>query len=69
MTCGGTLTWREMEVLALLAKGHSNQWIAKKLGVSVFTVNNHLQSIYNKIGVNNRVAAAAWWWMRAAKNS
>ena len=51
------LSPRENEVMALLAQGMENKEIAKRMEVSVFTVNAHLQSIYGKLEVNNRVEA------------
>lgn len=52
-----TLSPRELEVLQLVAAGLTDAQIAQKLVVSVRTVNAHLQSIYNKLGVNSRTAA------------
>lgn len=52
-----TLSPRELEVLRLVAVGLTDAQIAQKLVVSVRTVNAHLQSIYNKLGVNSRTAA------------
>ena len=51
------LSGREREVLKLLAQGHSNSQIARMLVISPGTVNNHLGSIYSKLGVNSRTAA------------
>jgi len=53
------LTGREIEVLALLSAGHTNQEIARDLYVSLNTVKTHLRNIYGKLGVNNRRAAVA----------
>ena len=53
------LTVREGEVLELLTKGCTNLEIAAALGVSVHTIERHLQSAYRKIGVRNRADAAA----------
>ncbi len=55
------LTARELEVLALMATGLSNQAIADSLSVSVPTVKTHLVNAYRKLGVTNRVAAANWY--------
>lgn len=52
-----SLSTRENEVMALVAQGKENKEIAKRLQVSVFTVNAHLQSIYGKLNVNNRTEA------------
>lgn len=51
------LSSRENEVMLLLAEGMENKDIAKRLGLSVFTVNAHLQSIYGKLNVSNRTEA------------
>jgi LuxR family maltose regulon positive regulatory protein len=51
------LTQREKEVLDELAAGSSNIQIAEKLCVSLATVKTHINNIYGKLGVNNRVAA------------
>lgn len=50
------LTRREVEVVSLLARGSRNADIAKKLYISEYTVENHLKSIYRKMGVPNRTA-------------
>ena len=51
------LTSRELEVLAMLAAGRSNQGIASQLVISERTVNTHIGNIYRKLHVNNRVDA------------
>lgn len=51
------LTAREVEVLKLVARGLSNKQIAARLVISPKTAGNHIEHIYNKIGVNNRAAA------------
>lgn len=53
----GRLTAREMDVLHCIAKGYSNQEIAKELFVSEKTVKNHLTNIFRKIHVNDRTQA------------
>lgn len=52
-----TLTERELEVLRLLAAGLSNQDIADRLVITLGTVKSHINNIYGKLGVNNRVQA------------
>jgi ATP/maltotriose-dependent transcriptional regulator MalT len=52
-----SLTVRELEVLRLLAQDLSNPQIAEKLVVSRRTVDAHLRSIYDKLGVKSRDAA------------
>lgn len=54
-----TLTERELEVLRALARGERNKEIAYNLGITERTVKAHLQSIYQKFGVDSRAAAVA----------
>ena len=51
------LTPKEKEVLALVAKGASNQEIADKLCVRDVTVKTHLNSVFKKLKVSNRTQA------------
>jgi len=53
------LTERELEVLGLIAQGHSNQQIADALIVSVGTIKKHLNNIFGKLGVTSRTQAVA----------
>ncbi len=57
---GAGLSGREWDVLRLVAGGHSNKEIARRLVVSARTVENHLAHIYTKLGVHNRVSAALY---------
>jgi len=57
---GESLTARELEVLALVAKGRANKEIALALGLSVHTVERHLTNLYPKIGCRSRTEAAAY---------
>ena len=50
------LTGREIEVVSLLSEGITNKEIGNKLFISEYTVENHLRSIYRKMGVTNRTA-------------
>jgi len=52
------LTPQEERVLRQLATGRTNAAIARELIVSVNTIRTQVQSIYHKLGVNNRVAAS-----------
>jgi two-component system, NarL family, response regulator LiaR len=54
------LSDREMEVLRLAAKGMSNMEIAEGLTLSVRTVQTHLRSIFNKLGVGSRSEAIVY---------
>ncbi len=58
-TLGKDLTRRELEVLALLAKGYSNPDIAGRLVVSRATIKVHVANILSKLGVSNRAEAIA----------
>lgn len=53
----GKLTQRELEILKMVSKGESNADIAGKLFVKEVTVKTHLNSIYKKLNVENRVQA------------
>ena len=50
---------RELEVLALLAAGQSNEEIARALFLTVGTVKTHLNAIYRKLDVHSRTRAVA----------
>lgn len=52
------LTEREQNVILYVAQGFINSEIAEKLHISVHTVKAHLEAIYDKFGVRNRVQAA-----------
>jgi DNA-binding NarL/FixJ family response regulator len=51
------LTRRQWELLRLVAPGHTNGQIARRLGVSEGTVRIHLQNIYGRLQVSTRTAA------------
>jgi DNA-binding CsgD family transcriptional regulator len=53
----GTLTPREKQVLAQIATGLTRQATARRLQISIRTVDKHLESIYRKLGVNSHVQA------------
>lgn len=56
---GKDLTRREREVLELLAQGLADKGIATRLKVSIYTVRNHVSSIYSKLHVHTRAEATA----------
>ena len=53
------LTHRELEVLAMLAAGRSNQAVASQLVVSLDTVKKHVSHVLTKLGASNRTEAVA----------
>lgn len=52
-----SLTWRETEVLQLLADGRDPQQVARVLGLSTHTVRDHIRSVREKLGVQTVLAA------------
>ncbi|MFV8054530.1 response regulator transcription factor [Mycobacterium sp. 48b] len=53
----GDLTARELDVLTLIAKGHSNSEIADELSISGLTVKSHIGHIFIKLDLRDRAAA------------
>ena len=51
------MTPREKEILSLLCKGMNYREIANTLVISQFTVRKHIQNIYAKLNVSDRVNA------------
>jgi DNA-binding CsgD family transcriptional regulator len=51
------LTPRQNDLLRLLAAGHTNAQIARRLGVTEGTVRTHLENIYERLHVSSRTAA------------
>lgn len=51
------LTAREKEILALIAKGKSNQEISGELFISEYTVKTHISNLFRKLNLNDRVQA------------
>jgi DNA-binding CsgD family transcriptional regulator/tetratricopeptide (TPR) repeat protein len=54
------LSWREVDVLRLVASGMSNREIGQELSISGHTVANHVRSILRKTGATNRTEAAGY---------
>jgi HD-GYP domain-containing protein (c-di-GMP phosphodiesterase class II) len=54
----GGLTAREIEVLRLLARGHTTKEIGRRLAIAPKTAANHVEHIYAKIGATNRATAS-----------
>ena len=52
------LTPRELDVLRAVVEGDANKEVASRLGVTEPTVKHHLTSIYDKVGVSNRLELA-----------
>jgi DNA-binding CsgD family transcriptional regulator/tetratricopeptide (TPR) repeat protein len=59
------LSWREVEILRLVAAGRSNQEIGTELHISGHTVANHVRSILRKTGAANRTEAAGYAYRNA----
>jgi DNA-binding CsgD family transcriptional regulator len=55
-----SLTQRELEVLRLLAAGHTNREIGELLYISPTTAARHVANIYNKLGVDSRAEVTAY---------
>ncbi len=53
----GQLTPRQLRVLELMEKGHSNKAIGRELGIGEITVKAHVSAVLRKLGVENRVQA------------
>ncbi|MFI8931551.1 response regulator [Streptomyces sp. NPDC053474] len=59
---GEPLTPREQDVIAMVAKGLTNEEVAAALYVTLSTVKTHLGNIQRKLGARNRVEIAALAW-------
>lgn len=63
------LTRRETEVLLWVVAGKTNAEIGFILGISLRTVQKHLEHIFDKLGVETRTAAATWVLVRIASQT
>lgn len=59
------VTARELEIISLVAEGHTNREVARRLGLQEQTVKNHLTKIARKLGVKGRLEIG----MEAAKHN
>ncbi|MBT2451173.1 response regulator transcription factor [Streptomyces sp. ISL-43] len=56
------LTEREVEIVRLVAKGHTNAEIGAELFISAGTAKTHIANVQAKLEVRNRVGIASWAW-------
>ncbi|MEU5809357.1 MULTISPECIES: response regulator transcription factor [unclassified Streptomyces] len=61
-TAARLLTGRELEIVRLVARGHTNAEIGAELFISAGTAKTHLANVQAKLGARNRVGIAAWAW-------
>jgi DNA-binding NarL/FixJ family response regulator len=52
------LTYRQQQIVDLVLDGASNRQIAERLGLSEQTIKNQLTTIYEKLGISNRLQLA-----------
>ena len=69
LNIGELLTRREHEVVALLTEGMTAVAIAHRLGVSHRTVEKHLENVYHKVGVRDRLSAVLVLYLAAQRAS
>jgi DNA-binding CsgD family transcriptional regulator len=62
------LTHREIEILELMAAGHTNAQVARRLVITEGTVKSHVKRVLRKLGAANRAEAVARW-MRATADA
>jgi predicted ATPase/DNA-binding CsgD family transcriptional regulator len=60
LAAAGGLTPRELEIAALIARGHSNRAIGEELVISPATAARHVANIMLKLGLRSRAQIAAW---------
>jgi len=64
-----TLSSREKRIAELVSQGLKNREIALELGITVHVVRNYVGSIYDKLGMNNRVELALWYEARQSRGA
>jgi DNA-binding CsgD family transcriptional regulator len=58
---GRALTERQREVVALVARGLTNEQVGRRLGITTRTVRKHVADLFEVADVGSRAALAAWW--------
>jgi DNA-binding NarL/FixJ family response regulator len=59
---------REQQVIELVAQGLKNSEVAQSIGTTEHVVKNYLRTIYDKLGLWNRVELALWYEARRHEN-
>jgi len=62
-----TLSSQERRIVQLVSQGLKNREIALELRIAVQVVRNYLGSIYDKVGMSNRVELALWYEARQSR--
>ena len=57
----GTPNHREQRVIELVAQGLKNREVADEIGTTEHVIKNYLRTIYDKLGLWNRVELALWY--------
>ncbi|MBV9181631.1 MAG: response regulator transcription factor [Acidobacteria bacterium] len=57
----GTPNEREQRVIELVAQGLKNKEVASEIGTTEHVIKNYLRTIYDKLGLWNRVELALWY--------
>ena len=57
----GTPNEREQRVIELVAQGLKNKEVAEEIGTTEHVIKNYLRTIYDKLGLWNRVELALWY--------
>jgi len=63
-----SLSSRQHRVAELVSQGLKNREIAVELGIGAHVVRNYISSIYDKVGVSNRVELALWYEARQVED-